>query len=92
MGLQVVNYTSAGTYTNGDYTTPDMKNYYSSQFIMDKVLSVEKKDGLNGHIMLVHLGTEDSRKDKFYARLPELIRKLRRLGYEFVPLTDAVKD
>ena len=31
-------------------------------------------------------------KDKFYARLPELIRKLRRLGYEFVPLTDAVKD
>ena len=92
MGLQVVNYTQAGTYTNGDYTTPDMKNYYSSQFIMDKVFSVEKKDGLNGHIMLVHLGTEDARTDKFYARLPELIRKLRRLGYEFVPLTEAVKD
>ena len=90
MGLTLVNYTN-GTYTNGDYTTPDMKNYYSSKFIMDKVLSVEKESGLNGHIMLIHLGTEDSRTDKFYARLPELIRTLKRRGYEFVPLTEACK-
>ena len=90
MGLTLVNYTN-GTYTNGDYTTPDMKNYYSSKFIMDKVLSVEKKEGLNGHIMLIHLGTEDTRTDKFYARLPELIRTLKRRGYEFVPLTEACK-
>ena len=86
MGLTLVNYTN-GTYTNGDYTTPDMKNYFSSKFIMDKVLSVEKESGLNGHIMLIHLGTEDARTDKFYARLPELIRTLQRRGYEFVPLT-----
>ncbi len=90
MGLTLVNYTN-GTYTNGDYTTPDMKNYYSSKFIMDKVLSVEKESGLNGHIMLIHLGTEDARTDKFYARLPELIRTLKRRGYEFVPLTEACK-
>lgn len=86
MGLTLVNNTN-GTYTNGDYTTPDMKNYYSSKFIMDKVLSVEKESGLNGHIMLIHLGTEDARTDKFYDKLPELIRTLRRRGYEFVPLT-----
>lgn len=90
MGLTLVNYTN-GTYTNGDYTTPDMKNYYSSKFIMDKVLSVEKKEGLNGHIMLIHLGTEEARTDKFYARLPELIRTLKRRGYDFVPLTEACK-
>ncbi|MBO4625332.1 MAG: glycoside hydrolase family 9 protein [Bacteroidales bacterium] len=90
MGLTLVNYTN-GTYTNGDYTTPDMKNYYSSKFIMDKVLSVEKASGLNGHIMLIHLGTEDARTDKFYAKLPELIRTLKRRGYEFVPLTEAIK-
>lgn len=90
MGLTLVNYTN-GTYTNGDYTTPDMKNYYSSKFIMDKVLSVEKSSGLNGHIMLIHLGTEDARTDKFYAKLPDLIRTLRRRGYEFVPLTEACK-
>lgn len=86
MGLTLVNYTN-GTYTNGDYTTPEMKTYFSSKFIMDKVLSVEKESGLNGHIMLIHLGTEDARTDKFYDKLPELIRTLRRRGYEFVPLT-----
>jgi len=82
MGLQVVNYTS-GTYTNGDYTTPEMKNYYSSKFIYDKVMSVEASSGLNGHIMLIHLGTDDARTDKFYKRLPALIRELRRRGYTF---------
>ncbi len=82
MGLQVVNYTS-GTYTNGDYTTPDMAHYYSSKFIYDKVLSVEASSGLNGHIMLIHLGTDDARTDKFYKRLPALIRELRRRGYTF---------
>ena len=82
MGLQVVNYTP-GTYTNGDYTTPDMAHYYSSKFIFDKVLSVEASSGLNGNIMLIHLGTDDARTDKFYKRLPALIRELRRRGYTF---------
>ena len=90
MGLTLVNYTN-GTYTNGDYTTPDMAHYYSSKFILDKVLSVEKAEGLSGHIMLIHLGTEEARTDKFYKQLPQLIRTLRRRGYEFVPLTEACK-
>ena len=89
LGLQVVNYTS-GTYTNGDYTTPDMPHYYSSQFILDKLLSVEASEGLNGHILLIHLGTDDARTDKFYARLPQLIRTLQRRGYSFVPLQEAL--
>ena len=90
LGLRLVNYTS-GTYTNGDYTTPDMPRYYSSRFIMDKVLSVEKEKGLNGHIMLIHLGTVPERTDKFYDSLPRLIRTLKRRGYTFVPLLDAVR-
>jgi peptidoglycan/xylan/chitin deacetylase (PgdA/CDA1 family) len=90
LGLQVVNYTS-GTYTNGDYTTPDMKNYYSSKFLWDKVMQIEKEKGLNGNILLIHLGTEDARTDKFYNKLPDLIRTLRRKGYQFVPLMEAVK-
>ena len=87
MGLQVINYTP-GTLTNGDYTTPDMKNYYSSKAIMDRIWKCEKDDpdGLNGHIMLIHFGTEDSRTDKFYDQLPGLIKKLRRKGYSFTPL------
>ena len=89
MGLQLVNYTS-GTYTNGDYTTPDMPHYYSSRFILDKLLSVEASEGLNGHILLIHLGTADARTDKFYTHLPQLIRTLRRRGYSFVPLWEAL--
>jgi len=89
MGLQLVNYTS-GTYTNGDYTTPDMPHYYSSRFILDKLLSVEASEGLNGHVLLIHLGTDDARTDKFYTHLPHLIRTLRRRGYTFVPLQEAL--
>ena len=87
MGLQVINYTP-GTLTNGDYTTPDMKNYYSSKAILERIWKCEKDDpdGLNGHIMLIHFGTEDSRTDKFYDQLPGLIKKLRRKGYSFTPL------
>ena len=89
LGLQVVNYTS-GTATNGDYTTPDMDNYYSSKTIMDRIWKCEKEDpnGLNGHIMLIHLGTDPARTDKFYDRLPELIKKLKRKGYSFTPLKE----
>lgn len=89
LGLQIVNYT-AGTATNGDYTTPDMDNYYSSKTIMDRIWKCEKDDpyGLNGHIMLIHLGTDPTRTDKFYDRLPELIKKLKRKGYSFTPLKE----
>lgn len=89
MGLQMVNFT-AGTGTNGDYTTPDMENYMSSKYIWDRVMRYEKENGLNGNIMLIHFGTEDSRKDKFYDRLPALIRTLRKKGYEFVSIPEAV--
>ena len=90
MGLQLINFTP-GTLTNADYTTPDMKNYRSSKEILNKVMEVEKKEGLNGHLMLVHFGTDDRRTDKFYKRpLEQLIRQLQRKGYRFVPLTEAL--
>lgn len=70
-----------GTWTNADYTTPDMKNYRSSESIYDRVMEVEKRNGLNGHIMLFHLGTDEKRTDKFYERyLERLIRALQRKG------------
>lgn len=91
MGIQVVNFTP-GTGSNADYTTPDMKNYRSSKEIYDKILSVEAKEGLNGHLMLIHLGTSDQRTDKFYDQyLNKLIIKLKKTGYQFVPLREAVE-
>lgn len=89
LGLQVINYTP-GTLTNGDYTTPEMKRYFSSKEILGRIWEYERTDpnGLNGHIMLIHLGTDPARTDKFYDKLPGLIRELRRKGYSFTPLKD----
>ncbi len=89
LGLQVINYTP-GTLTNGDYTTPGMSCYFSSKEILGKIREYERTDpdGLNGHIMLIHFGTDPSRTDKFYDKLPGLIRELRRKGYSFTPLKD----
>ena len=89
LGLQVINYTP-GTLTNGDYTTPEMKRYFSSKEILGRIGEYERTDpnGLNGHIMLIHFGTDPARTDKFYDKLPGLIRDLRRKGYSFTPLKD----
>lgn len=89
LGLQVINYTP-GTLTNGDYTTPEMKRYFSSKEILGRIWEYERTEpnGLNGHIMLIHFGTDPARTDKFYDKLPGLIRELRRKGYSFTPLKD----
>lgn len=90
LGLQLMNFTT-GTLTNADYTTPDMKNYRSSKVIYDKVMEVEAKEGLNGHLMLIHFGTDDKRTDKFYnGYLDKMIKTLKKKGYSFVPLRESV--
>lgn len=84
IGLTLVNFTP-GTSSNADYTTPEMKNYLTSEEIFNRVLSNANNDnyGLNGHIMLMHIGTHPDRKDKLYNRLDELITELKKLGYTF---------
>ncbi|WP_416866814.1 MAG: polysaccharide deacetylase family protein [Imperialibacter sp.] len=88
-GLQLINFTS-GTRSNSDYTTPDMPNYRSSEVIYNSILEYEQKDpaGLNGFLLLVHIGTAPKRTDKFYLRLEELIVELRAKEYEFKSLVD----
>ncbi|MNL87529.1 hypothetical protein D3C87_2167250 [compost metagenome] len=60
---------------------------------MRSILSYEQKDknGLNGFILLVHIGTDPRRKDKFYKKLPELIAGLKNKGYEFVKIDQLLK-
>lgn len=54
-------------------------------------MEVEKKEGLNGYIILLHLGTDDRRTDKFYnTHLNKLIKTLKRKGYVFEPLCKAI--
>ena len=79
--------------SNADYTTPDMgQKYRSSKFIYDKIMEIEKKEGLNGHLMLIHLGPDDRRTDKFYnGYLDKMIKTLKRKGYTFVPVLEAIR-
>lgn len=90
MGLQLVDFTP-GTYSNADYTYPEMgEKYLSSDTIFQRILRYEKKDshGLNGFILLLHIGTDPRRKDKFYKKLPELIDILEQRGYKFVRIDE----
>ena len=82
LGLKVINFTP-GIRSNADYTTPDMKSYRSSETILNDIKAFEQKDqkGLNGCIMLIHLGTAPERTDKFYNRLGELLSFLKQKGY-----------
>lgn len=87
MGYRVLNYTP-GTATPADYTTPSMKNYQSSQKLMDRLYTFEKAAGLNGAIILIHPGVDESRTDRLYNRLGEIIKYLKGKGYSFKSLGD----
>jgi peptidoglycan/xylan/chitin deacetylase (PgdA/CDA1 family) len=85
-GLQLVNFTP-GTHSNADYTYPQMGNkYMSSKAIYQSVINYAQSNanGLNGFILLVHIGTDPKRTDKFYYYLPRLIKDLKGRGYAFV--------
>lgn len=85
MGLQLVNFTP-GTRSNADYTYPELgKKYLSSDAILNSILTYEIKsaNGLNGFILLIHIGTDTRRTDKFYKHLPALIKELKKRGYQF---------
>ena len=49
-------------------------------------------DGLNGYLLLLHLGTDPRRTDKFYDRLPQLIEDLEKDGYHWIPLDNLLAD
>jgi peptidoglycan/xylan/chitin deacetylase (PgdA/CDA1 family) len=84
MGLQLINYTP-GTVSQADYTTPADQNYRSSDSIYRSIIRYEQShsSGLNGFILLMHIGTDPKRRDKFYSRLPQLCKYLRIRGYDF---------
>lgn len=82
IGIELINFTP-GIGTNSDYTTPEMKNYKSSDEIFKNLKHFETENGLNGAIILIHPGTEPHRSDKFYYKLEELIEFLMDKGYQF---------
>ena len=88
-GLQLINMTH-GTLSHADYTTPDNSNYRSSKAIYNSILDFESKNtsGLNGFLLLMHVGTDPSREDKLYHLLEVLILELKSRKYALVGLED----
>lgn len=86
IGLQLINFTP-GTLSHADYTTPNTTSrYFSSDEIYKSIMTYEGSttEGLNGFILLLHIGTDPARTDKFYNRLDELIKELKGRNYQFV--------
>ncbi|MFC5411334.1 polysaccharide deacetylase family protein [Larkinella bovis] len=84
-GLQLINFTP-GTLSHADYTTPDLKNYCSSRVILQSIYAYEqrKSAGLNGFILLLHIGTHPARTDKLYDHLDDLLTHLQQKKYRLV--------
>jgi peptidoglycan/xylan/chitin deacetylase (PgdA/CDA1 family) len=85
LGLTLVNYTP-GTRSNADYTGETTPQFVATDAIFDSILRRERDDprGLNGYLLLLHLGTGPGRADKFARRFNELVGALSDRGYRFV--------
>jgi endoglucanase len=85
LGLTLINYTP-GTRSNADYTGETEKNFVSSEEIFQSIVEKEKADpkGLNGFILLLHIGVGAGRQDKFAPRFGELLDFLQAHGYAMV--------
>lgn len=89
MGLTLINFTP-GTRSNADYTEEADKNFVSSQVIFDSILKRERDDphGLNGFILLLHIGSGPGRADKFHSLFGQLLDSLSGKGYRFPRLDE----
>lgn len=92
MGLRLVGVTP-GTRAAADYTEEGTRGFVPSPAIVESVLSRERDDphGLNGYVLLMHLGAGPGRSDKLHEKLPALLDELATRGYSFVRLDDLAK-
>lgn len=82
-GLQLLTFTP-GVLSHADWTYPALgKQYRSSDTIVHHLLQFEETaaHGLNGFIVLMHVGADPGRTDKLYRRLDMLLATLKKRGY-----------
>ena len=89
LGLRLVNFTP-GTRANADYTPDDAPNFVSSAAIFDSIVRREREDpsGLNGYLLLLHIGAGSGRSDPFHRRIGELLDFLAGKRYELVRIDE----
>lgn len=92
MGLTLFNYTP-GTRSNADYMPDDHPRFIPSAAIVDSILGYEARspDGLNGFLLLLHLGAGPERTDEMHPRIPPLLDELTRRGYTFVRVDELIE-
>ncbi|MFA5859685.1 MAG: polysaccharide deacetylase family protein [Elusimicrobiota bacterium] len=88
-GLGIINLTQ-GTLAAADYTLDTDKNFRSNQTIYESIIKKEQTDhnGLNGYILLMHIGTAPGRTEKFATRLDNLMSYLEDKEYQFSRVDD----
>lgn len=91
LGCQMINFTS-GTGSNRDYAPEGHKAFVPTGELIQDVLDYEQRSdsGLNGHLILLHLGT--NRKEKVYAKLGELISELVAREYSIVRVDELLSE
>lgn len=90
-GLRLISH-SSGTRSTADYTEERARNFVSSGVILDSILREEQKNGLNGYLLLMHLGAGPARKDKMHRHMAELLDVLQKRGYQFVRVDELLHD
>jgi peptidoglycan/xylan/chitin deacetylase (PgdA/CDA1 family) len=92
LGMTLVSFTP-GTRSNADYTGEADRNFVPSRRIVDSILAREREDphGLNGFILLLHIGAGPGRADKMHDRVGGLLDELSRRQYTFVRVDDLLQ-
>lgn len=93
MGLVLFNYTP-GTRSNADYMLDDDPRFIASADIAAGILEFEaaQPDGLNGFILLLHVGAGPQRTDKMHPHIGPLLDALTRRGYSFVRIDELLAE
>ena len=89
LGCQMVNFTM-GSGSHRDFAPEEHAAYVPAEDLIRDILEYERRSpsGLNGHLLLLHLGT--TRQDKVYARLGILIEQLSTRGYDFYRVDELI--
>jgi peptidoglycan/xylan/chitin deacetylase (PgdA/CDA1 family) len=86
-GMLVANYTP-GSGSELDWWPESDSHFVASQTLYNRILSYEQTqpNGLNGFLLIMHLGTGPERTDKFHKLFPQLLNELIARGYAIQPV------
>jgi peptidoglycan/xylan/chitin deacetylase (PgdA/CDA1 family) len=90
LGCVLVNFTP-GSGSHRDWAPEGDAAFKASTQIMADILAhaAKEPDGLNGHLLLMHLGSQ--RQDKFHMHVGKLIDELIRRGYKIVKVDELLE-